>query len=89
MVSFDEGSPEIAGNLGDPNPENQIEARLFLSKIMKSLAPQDRAILVLHYGEGYSGEEIAKITGLSKTNIKVRAFRIRRKLKAIYDGGYK
>jgi RNA polymerase sigma-70 factor (ECF subfamily) len=89
VVSFDKDSYEIAESSGDINPENQIKARLLLGKIMKSLAPQDRAILVLHYGEGYSGEEIAEITGLSKTNVKVRAFRIRQKLKAIFDGGYK
>ncbi len=86
-VPFDEdpdGSAEISGPF---NPENQIKARLLLGKIMKSLAALDRMILVLHYGEGYSGEEIAEMTGLSKTNVKVRAFRIRRKLKALCDGG--
>jgi RNA polymerase sigma-70 factor, ECF subfamily len=77
MVPFDEDSYEVAENSVGLDPENQIKARLLLSKIMKLLAPQDRVILVLQYGEGYSGEEISEITGLSKTNVKVQAFRIR------------
>lgn len=88
-VSFDEDARESADIPGPFDPENQIKARLLLGHIMQSLAPLDRIILTLQYGDGCSGEEIAEITGLSKTNVKVRAFRLRQKLKALRDGGYK
>lgn len=65
----------------------QIEARLLLGKILAKLQPADRIILVLFYGEGYDSNEISQLTGLSRTNVKVRAFRIRRHLRKIYAGG--
>jgi DNA-directed RNA polymerase specialized sigma24 family protein len=44
-------------------------------------------IVILLYGEGYNAAEIAGLTGLSRTNVKVRAFRIRRRLRMLDAGG--
>ncbi len=68
------------------DPEKRIEAILLLDKVLEALSDLDRMIVVLLYGEGYSTKEIAGLTGLSVANVKVRAFRIRRRLKELHTG---
>jgi RNA polymerase sigma-70 factor, ECF subfamily len=68
------------------DPGRQIEARLLLRNMLSRLSPLDRIILVLLHGEGYEIKEIAQMTGLSRANIKIRAFRLRKQLRALYPG---
>jgi len=65
--------PESAGE-----DHQEINMRLLYTAI-DTLSPIDKAIVLL-YLEDYSYEEIALITGLTKTNISVRLVRIKRKL---------
>jgi RNA polymerase sigma-70 factor, ECF subfamily len=65
---------------------NRIEAQLLLDKMLGTLTPLDRMIILLLYGEGYDAKEVAGLTGLSRANVKVRAFRSRRRLKLLYAG---
>ena len=50
---------------------------------MDSLSPDDRMVVTLTHLEERSVKETAELTGLSKANVKVRAFRARRKLRDI------
>jgi RNA polymerase sigma-70 factor, ECF subfamily len=68
---------------------NRLEAQLLLDKMLERLAPLDRMIMVLFYGEGYDAKEVAGLTGLSRANVKVRAFRSRRLMKMLYARGLK
>jgi RNA polymerase sigma-70 factor, ECF subfamily len=61
------------------------EARQRLEVAMSVLAPTDRRLLVLLGLEEKSVEEVAELTGLSRVNVKVRAFRARRKLRAFLE----
>ena len=61
------------------------DARRRLEAAMAVLGPKDRTLLVLLGLEGKSVEEVATITGLTRVNVKVRAFRARRKLKAFLE----
>jgi RNA polymerase sigma-70 factor (ECF subfamily) len=54
-----------------------------LEKAMMKLAEEERTLLTLYYLNGSGVDEIHSITGLSRTNIKVRLFRARRKLQEI------
>lgn len=72
---------------GSDEQEKRLETRLLLSKLLASLSPVDRTIVVLLYGEGYGAEQVAEMTGISKANVKVRAFRVRHRLRKIYKGG--
>lgn len=47
------------------------------------LSAEDRMILELIYLEGRSGREVADLLGWSIANVKVRSFRLKRKLKSI------
>ena len=61
------------------------DARQRLEAAMTVLTPCDRRLMVLLGLEGKSVEEVAGLTGLSCVNVKVRAFRARRKLRAFLE----
>lgn len=61
------------------------EARRRLEAAMAVLGPKDRLLVALLGLEGKSVEEVAEMTGLTRVNVKVRAFRARRKLKAFLE----
>lgn len=68
-------APELP-EASDPTAEN----KLLLEKILSKLSPEDRTIMTLLYLEDRSTEEVGKLLGISRVNVKVRAHRIRRKL---------
>ncbi|MFH0726334.1 MAG: RNA polymerase sigma factor [Pseudomonadota bacterium] len=59
----------------------QKEAREVLAWLLGILNPAERMVVDLVYLEGLSSKEAAGLLGWSETNVKVRAFRIRQKLK--------
>jgi RNA polymerase sigma-70 factor, ECF subfamily len=77
------GQDEPAAAARDDSGTSRSDARLLLDKVLKPLAPMDRMILLLLYGEGYDVKEVSHLTGLSQPNVKVRAFRIRRRLRML------
>lgn len=60
--------------------ESKIETIKELYRLISTLGKMEKAIVLLHLEER-SHEEIASITGLSKSNVAVKLFRIREKLK--------
>ena len=64
----------------DPNAALEVE------KLLRTLKAEDRFVLLLMYGEGWSTEEIADRLGWSRTNVKVRAHRARQKLRRLLEG---
>jgi RNA polymerase sigma-70 factor (ECF subfamily) len=65
-----------------------LDARQCLEAALSVLTPADRRLLVLFGLEEKSVEEVAGITGLTRVNVKVRAFRARRKLRAFLEKKY-
>ena len=59
------------------------EAREVLEWGLGHLSPEDRMVLELVHFEGLSGREAAGLLGWTTANVKVRAFRARRKLEKI------
>ena len=59
------------------------EARMVLDWGLNHLSAEDRMVLELVHFEELSGREAAKLLGWTTTNVKVRAFRARRKLEKI------
>lgn len=60
----------------------QVEARELLDLMLDQLSPMDRLVLVLLYVEEYRVKEVADMLDISMPNVKIRAFRARRKLNA-------
>jgi RNA polymerase sigma-70 factor (ECF subfamily) len=59
------------------------EAGEILDSALGRLSPGDRMALELVYLEGYSVKEAAGLLGWSTTNVKVRLFRSRKKLRGL------
>lgn len=76
----DELDMDLASAPADPTLELDVK------RLLSTLAPSDRFILMMMYGEGWSVAEIAQNLGWSKSNVKVRMFRARRKLRRILEG---
>lgn len=56
------------------------ETQEILKKLIDELPKEDKALITLFYMEDQSIADIAEITSLSVSNIKVRLFRIRKKM---------
>lgn len=69
-----------------PAMEPQEESEVFLE--VMNLQEKYRVPFVLHYIEGYSVREIAKMLEISQQNVKVRLHRSRNLLRARLKGAY-
>lgn len=56
------------------------ERELGLRELIEALPLRERTVLVLHHGYGYGLDEIARLLGLSHTNVRTIIFRTRRRL---------
>jgi len=63
------------------------EAALEVERLLQTLQPHDRFILLLLDGEGWSVAEIADRLGWTNVNVKVRAHRARKKLRQLLERG--
>ncbi len=70
---------EPAAPMRDPSAAIDLEA------LLSRLSPADRFVLLLLDGEGWSVQEIARSVGWSASNVKVRAFRARRRLRRLLE----
>ena len=61
----------------------------FIDAALEKLSPEDNVVITLFYLEECSVEEISKITALSKSNVKVKLYRIRKRLYKEFNHSYK
>jgi len=64
-----------------PDAGGAIAARDLVDKMLSSLSPQDRSMILMVDLEGRSLQEISDLTGWSVSKIKMRLFRIRPQLR--------
>jgi RNA polymerase sigma-70 factor (ECF subfamily) len=69
----------------EANPARSHEARDLVSKLFHHLKPRDRWLLVMKEIEGLSLEEMAAITGMANSALKVALFRARKRLQRQYQ----
>lgn len=60
---------------------DEEEAIAQLQKAIRDLSQEEQLLIMLHYFENQSIEEISQVTRLSESNVKVKLFRTRKKLK--------
>ena len=70
------------GPLPDTLPAPAVEEREVLEELF-ALPPADRAVLHLYYYEGYTTDEIARITGRRPGTVRTRLSRAREKLRRL------
>jgi len=66
-------------------PHRDPAAAIDIERLLARLTPSDRFVLMLLDGEGWSVKEIAGRIGWTVTNVKVRAFRARRRLRLLLE----
>lgn len=57
--------------------------RALLSFAIQKLGPDDRALISMYYFQEMNADEICEVTGISRSNLKVRLFRSRKKIEEI------
>ena len=68
-----------------PDSAELRDARVVLDRLMASLPPPDRALLTWLELEQQSVAEVGARTGMSRTLVRVRAFRARRRLASLFQ----
>jgi RNA polymerase sigma-70 factor (ECF subfamily) len=80
-VSFDDlHEGRSAAHFPAPDTSAQTDSRLTLSPALAKMRPRDRQLLWLAHAENYSHREIAEMTGLAVTSIRLLLFRARREM---------
>lgn len=70
---------DVAAGRSDPDASIEVE------RLLRPLKAEDRFVLLLLDGEGWSIAEIADRLGWSQTNVKVRAHRARKRLRRLLE----
>ena len=79
QVTLDGIDVHVEDNVGP------ARAKEILDWALAKLAPEERVVITLLEIEEKTVREIAGLTGWSESNVKVRAFRARQKLKEILE----
>ena len=61
--------------------EERREANVLAHRLLETLRPEDRTVMILKETEDLSVSEIAKIMGWSEAKVKIRAFRARQAMR--------
>lgn len=89
MSDLTEGEQEaLQATLTAAEPKSDrldADSRSLMLRLLDTLDADDRMVLSLFHLEGKSTDEIAALTGWSRTLVKVRAFRARKKLRAAFE----
>ncbi|MGH9898948.1 MAG: RNA polymerase sigma factor [Pyrinomonadaceae bacterium] len=65
----------------DRSVENRLVTSDLANRVLETLSPEDRFVLMQIDGEGASIKEVVKMTGWSQSKVKVQAFRARRRMR--------
>ena len=70
-----------AATIQHQKTEEKLIAADLVNRVLKTMSPDDRLVLTMIDGEGYSMKEIAAMTGWTESKIKIQAFRARRRMR--------
>jgi len=74
-------TPETEDILVSDNPTNKQIAKLWIEKLFKVISSDEQALIVLYEMEQWSIKELASLHSKSEGSIKLKLFRVRKKLK--------
>jgi RNA polymerase sigma-70 factor, ECF subfamily len=86
-----EGHWELPPNPFPENPEAHLltaELRVRIEEAIAALPPAQREVLVLHDVEGFFGDDVGKILGVSSANERVLLHRARARVRATLERHY-
>jgi len=67
--------------------EEQAETRILVQQALSLMKPKDAAFLQLHYGDGFTYEEIGQVFGMGAEAVRKRVARGVEKFRATYGKG--
>ena len=83
ILSLEDFPADAADFIGISTSEEEAEneyRRSLLNFAFQKISEEERSLITLHYYEDMSTEEMSEVTGISKSNIKVKLFRARQKM---------
>lgn len=76
-----ENTQSSVSNKSETSIENKLVAVDLADKVLETLSPDDRLVLTMIEGEEASIKDVAEATGWSESNVKVKAFRARSRMR--------
>ncbi len=92
LLSLEDFPADATDFIGTDASEEEAEIeyrKSLLNFAFQKISEEDRSLITLHYYEEMSTEEISDVTGISKTNIKVKLFRARQKMFQVIENAEK
>lgn len=74
----------IGSNTSEEEAEREYRSSL-INFALQKITEEERGLISLYYYEELNTDEISDITGISKSNIKVKLFRARQKMQGIIE----
>lgn len=81
---FENIASQHATEISEELEEKEAKHKL-IEKAITELVPEEKLMLTLYYYEENSVQQISRTTGLTVSNVKVKLFRLRNKLKEIAE----
>jgi RNA polymerase sigma-70 factor (ECF subfamily) len=88
LLSLEDFPADATDFIGDNSSEDDAEKEYrnaLIGFALLKINEEERGLITLYYYEEMSTDEISDVTGISKSNIKVRLFRARQKMLDIID----
>ena len=88
ILSLEDFPASAADFIGTGTTEEEAEneyRRSLLDFAFQKISDEERSLITLHYYEDLSTEEMSEVTGISKSNIKVKLFRARQKMLQVIE----
>ena len=74
----------IGSNTSEEEAEREYKSSI-VNFALQKITEEERGLISLYYYEDMNTDEISEITGISKSNIKVKLFRARQKMQEIIE----
>lgn len=65
-------------------PEDQAETRILLQRALATMKPKEAAVLLLHFGKGFTYQEIGQMTDMSSEAVRKYVARSVEKFRKVY-----
>jgi RNA polymerase sigma-70 factor (ECF subfamily) len=88
ILSLEDFPADATDFIGNNTTEEEAEAEYrnsLVSFALQKISDEERGLISLYYYEEMSAEEISEVTGISKSNVKVKLFRARQKMLEIIE----
>ncbi len=85
FVGLEEKGGYVDAHLQVAGPEAETETRMLVQQALGALKPKDAAILQLHYGNGFSYDDIGRILGIGADAVRKRIARSVGRFRGAYE----